>query len=125
MYLNPDGSEPQREPSMWKRFLEQGTHERKAQMKRIVNVRQNPDEFGAKPTWSMTEFFNFIFGNKKSSSGDDLDSYNIYDRKADFRNDYGWSVEVNGDDYEPLKMSDFGVYLVNLTAVKNKEIYNY
>ncbi|XP_071732073.1 vicilin-like seed storage protein At2g28490, partial [Rutidosis leptorrhynchoides] len=116
VYLNPDASEPQTEPSMWKRFLEQGTDERKTQMKRILNARQKPDKTEEKSTWSVTEFVNFIFGNKKGSSGDDLDSYNIYDRKADFRNDFGWSVEVDGDDYEPLKASDFGVYLVNLTA---------
>ncbi|GKD25870.1 hypothetical protein Tco_1232084 [Tanacetum coccineum] len=46
-----------------------------------------------------------------------LDAYNIYDRKSDLRNDYGFNVEVNRDDYEPLRLSDFRAYLVNLTAI--------
>ncbi|PWA47894.1 rmlC-like jelly roll fold protein [Artemisia annua] len=117
VFLNPDGSEPERErePSMWKSFLEQGTHERKSQMKKIVNVRQKAEKEVEKSTWSLRSMLISLLGeNKKTSTS--LDAYNIYDRKADFRNDYGWSVAVNGDDYEPLKLSDFGAYLVNLTA---------
>ncbi|PKU64877.1 Vicilin-like antimicrobial peptides 2-2 [Dendrobium catenatum] len=44
------------------------------------------------------------------------DAYNIYDRDPDFRNDYGWSIEVNEHDYLPLKQSDISVFLVNLSA---------
>ena len=118
VFLNPDGSEPERErePSMWKRFLEQGTQERKSQMKKIVNGRQKAKKEVQEPAWSVRNLLISLLGeNKKTSTS--LDAYNIYDRKADFRNDYGWSVTVNGDDYEPLKLSDFGAYLVNLTAV--------
>lgn len=116
MYLKPD-SESEKEPSLWKRFLDQGKHEKQAQMKRIVQVRVKNDE-GEKTTWSLTDFVNSMFGvNRKKGDSKSLDSYNIYDRKPDFKNDYGWSIEVNENDYEPLKKSDFGVYLVNLTAV--------
>ncbi|KAK1429121.1 hypothetical protein QVD17_11323 [Tagetes erecta] len=110
VFLNPDG-EPRDEPSMWKRFLELGTHERKMQMKRLVNVEQNVDE----ETWSLTRLVNSLFG-KNEVNDKSLDSHNIYSDKADFSNDFGWSIEVDGDDYEPLKLSDFAVYLVNLTA---------
>lgn len=117
VFLNPD-SESQDEPSMWKRFLEQGTQDRKTQMKKVVNVRRNSNEEGEKPsTWSLMKVFNGIFGKNTVNKDKSLDSYNIFNRKADFKNDYGWSIEVNGDDYEPLKLSDFSVYLVNLTAV--------
>ncbi|KAL4591488.1 hypothetical protein LXL04_004456 [Taraxacum kok-saghyz] len=115
VYLNPD-SESKKEPSMWKSFLEQGKQEKKTQMKRIVQVRVN-DNDEEKSTWSVTEFVNSMFGvNRKKGDTKSLDSYNIYDRKPDFKNDYGWSIEVSENDYEPLKRSDFGVYLVNLTA---------
>nr|XP_043624415.1 vicilin-like seed storage protein At2g28490 [Erigeron canadensis] len=113
VYLSPEDV-PQKEPSTWKKFLDLGTNERKTQMKKLVHVPQKVEE--EKPAWSFGGIFNSVFGNKKDSSDKKLGSYNIYDRKADFRNDYGWSVEVNGDDYEPLKWSDFAVYLVNLTA---------
>ncbi|RZR74841.1 hypothetical protein BHM03_00044674 [Ensete ventricosum] len=45
------------------------------------------------------------------------DPYNVYDRDPDFRNDYGWSLALDEHDYHPLKHSDIGVYVVNLTAV--------
>lgn len=44
------------------------------------------------------------------------DAYNIYDHDPDFKNDYGWSIEVNEHDYLPLKQSDISVFLVNLSA---------
>ncbi|GJX53232.1 hypothetical protein Tco_0281601 [Tanacetum coccineum] len=68
------------------------------------------------PTWSVRSLLISLLGeNKKTSTS--LDAYNIYDRKSDFKTDYGFSLEVNRDDYEPLRLSDFGAYLVNLTAV--------
>ncbi|XP_043709818.1 vicilin-like seed storage protein At2g28490 [Telopea speciosissima] len=44
------------------------------------------------------------------------DSYNLYDRKPDFQNSYGWSLAIDKHDYPPLKRSNIGIYLVNLTA---------
>ncbi|KAJ0978395.1 hypothetical protein J5N97_013869 [Dioscorea zingiberensis] len=44
------------------------------------------------------------------------DSYNLYDREPDYKNNFGWSLALDEYDYAPLKHSDFGVYLVNLTA---------
>ncbi|GJX49200.1 hypothetical protein Tco_0276045 [Tanacetum coccineum] len=67
------------------------------------------------PTWSVRSLLISLLGeNKKTSTS--LDAYNIYDRKSDFKTDYGFSLEVNRDNYEPLRLSDFGAYLVNLTA---------
>ncbi|KAI3822864.1 hypothetical protein L1987_10463 [Smallanthus sonchifolius] len=116
VFLNPD-SESRDESSTSKRFLELGTHERKRQMKRIVNVGPKTDkEADTSTTWSLRELLISLLG-KNEDNAKSLDSYNIYnDQEADFRNDYGWSIEVNGDKYDPLKWSDFAVYLVNLTA---------
>ncbi|KAM0948037.1 putative rmlC-like cupin domain superfamily, rmlC-like jelly roll protein [Dioscorea sansibarensis] len=44
------------------------------------------------------------------------DSYNMYDSAPDFKNKFGWSLALDENDYEPLKHSDFGVYMVNLTG---------
>ncbi|KAI3688201.1 hypothetical protein L1987_81911 [Smallanthus sonchifolius] len=118
VFLNPD-NEPRDESSKWKRFLELRTHERKTQMKRIVNVGPKTDEEAdTSTTWSLRELLISLLGkNEDNVKSKSLDSYNIYnDQEADFRNDYGWSIEVNGDKYDPLKWSDFAVYLVNLTA---------
>ncbi|XWS52707.1 hypothetical protein CRYUN_Cryun11dG0093800 [Craigia yunnanensis] len=37
-------------------------------------------------------------------------------RSPDFRNNYGWSIVLDGSEYGPLKDSGIGIYLVNLTA---------
>nr|GEU42782.1 vicilin-like seed storage protein At2g28490 [Tanacetum cinerariifolium] len=93
VFLNPDGSEPEREPNMWKRFLEQGTHERKSQMKKIVNTRRKAEKEVEEPTWSLRSLWISLLGeNKKTSTS--LDAYNIYDRKADFRNDYDRMADI-------------------------------
>lgn len=51
------------------------------------------------------------------ATGGSPDSYNIYKRSPDFRNNYGWTVALDESDYKPIKHSGIGVYLVNLTAV--------
>uniref|UniRef100_A0A0D9VTR5 Cupin type-1 domain-containing protein n=1 Tax=Leersia perrieri TaxID=77586 RepID=A0A0D9VTR5_9ORYZ len=42
--------------------------------------------------------------------------YNLYESGSGFKNTYGSSVAVDKHDYEPLGHSDFGIYLVNLSA---------
>ena len=48
------------------------------------------------------------------------EAYNLYDRKADFTNDYGSSIAVGENKYAPLKNTGIGVYFVNLTAVSSR-----
>lgn len=79
--------------------------------------------------WSWRELLtNFMIGVGGGSSGDDRrngkkepvrspDPYNLYDRDPDVKNKYGWSLALDEHDYKPLKHSDIGVYIVNLTAV--------
>lgn len=74
-------------------------------------------------SWSWRKLLMSLFGSENAREdrgrrrGKAPDSYNLYDRKPDFRNNYGWSVALHESDYEPLRHSGIGVYLVNLTAV--------
>ena len=78
----------------------------------------------ARPTWSWRELVNRFVGlgcsgaaeaNKKGGAPK---PFNLYDSKPGFRNAYGWTIAVDKHGYEPLKHSNIGVYLVNLTAVR-------
>ncbi|XP_058110217.1 vicilin-like seed storage protein At2g28490 [Magnolia sinica] len=68
--------------------------------------------------WTWRKLLNSILGENRKRKGAvrSPDSYNIYDRKPDFSNNYGWSVALDENDYIPLRRSGIGVYLVNLTA---------
>ena len=78
----------------------------------------------ARPTWLWRELVNRFVGlggsgaaeaNKKGGAPK---PFNLYDSKPGFRNAYGWTIAVDKHGYEPLKHSNIGVYLVNLTAVR-------
>lgn len=86
------------------------------------------EEEQPKPTWSWRKLLIAVFGEENIKGKDkrtrkSLDSYNLYDRKPDFKNNYGWSVALDRNDYLPLKHSGIGIYLVNLTAVI--DFFNY
>lgn len=125
VYLSETHSEPH-SPSMWSKFLDMEQDEKLAHMKRVVRIRGGDfeQEEEAKPTWSFRKLLISMFGkankrgDKRARVGKGPDSYNIYDRKPDYKNNYGWSIALDESDYSPLKHDDFGVYLVNLTAVK-------
>ncbi|ONK62551.1 uncharacterized protein A4U43_C07F5270 [Asparagus officinalis] len=87
------------------------------------------DEEDSQPTtsWTFTNLLSSIlgFGNNNQQSQTNKktagpvrapDSYNLYDRDPSFKNPFGWSISIDERDYHPLKHSDIGVYLVNLTA---------
>ncbi|KAG8387720.1 hypothetical protein BUALT_Bualt02G0050800 [Buddleja alternifolia] len=114
-----------RSPSMWSKFLEMEKHQKVAHMRRIVHIREEDlervDE--EQPKWSFRKLLISMFGKvhkkreeTRGTTGKGPDSYNIYDRKHDFENNYGWSIALDESDYSPLKHDDVGVYLVNLTA---------
>ncbi|KAK6144441.1 hypothetical protein DH2020_021261 [Rehmannia glutinosa] len=113
-----------RSPSLWTKFLDMEHPQKLAHMRRIVRIREEDlKEEEPQPTWYFRKLLVSLFGKrdkrgdeKKGETGKGPDVYNIYDRKPDFRNDYGWSIALDESDYEPLKYDDFGVYLVNLTA---------
>ncbi|KAK6163271.1 hypothetical protein DH2020_000135 [Rehmannia glutinosa] len=112
--------------SVWSKFLDMEQHHKLAHMRRIVHVRQQDiidEEEDEQPTWSLRKFLFSVFGNAYerrkdmgSESSKGPESYNIYDRKPDFKNDYGSTIALDASNYSPLMHDDVGVYLVNLTA---------
>ncbi|KAF3542440.1 hypothetical protein DY000_02003277 [Brassica cretica] len=109
-------------PTMWTEFLGLRGEEKHKHLKKLLEMKQGTSqEQEYNPWWSWKNIVSSILdvaGEKNRGSGSSKceDSYNIYDRKNDFENDYGWSKALDYDDYEPLKYSGVGVYLVNLTA---------
>ncbi|XP_047330167.1 vicilin-like seed storage protein At2g28490 [Impatiens glandulifera] len=107
----------------WSRFLKLENKDRLKAMTRFMNSvggGDNNEEEGSKePRW-FEKLSRTMFGieNDKSMTGKTQapDSYNLYTRKPDFKNDYGWSLALDAHDYHPLTHSDIGVFLVNLTA---------
>ncbi|XP_004984460.2 vicilin-like seed storage protein At2g28490 [Setaria italica] len=108
--------------------LDKGSRRREAGAWRPGGRGEEDDEAGedALPTWSWRKLVNRFIGgaggvtaeaNKKDKKkGSAPKPYNLYDSEPGFRNTYGWTIAVDKHDYEPLKHSDIGVYLVNLTA---------
>ncbi|KAG2327435.1 hypothetical protein Bca52824_010163 [Brassica carinata] len=109
-------------PTMWTEFLGLRGEEKHKHLKKLLEMKQGTSqELEYSPWWSWKNIVSSILDvtggkNRVSGSSKCEDSYNIYDRKNDFENDYGWSKALDYDDYEPLKYSGVGVYLVNLTA---------
>ena len=90
---------------------------------------QEEDEVMQKTRWSWRKLLEFVFGDEiKNKKCDEVThksphSCNLYDRKPDFQNSYGWSVALDGSDYSPLKSSGIGIYHVNLKPVRNPSIH--
>ncbi|KAF3455040.1 hypothetical protein FNV43_RR05488 [Rhamnella rubrinervis] len=117
-------------PSLWSKFLELKEHDRLQHLKRMVDSQQadndeeeEEEEEQRRPTWSWRKLLSSVFGdipaNKKRDEkgrSKSPDSYNLYDKKADYSNDYGYSKVLDESEYDPLKSSGIGIYLVNLTA---------
>ncbi|GMY10648.1 vicilin-like seed storage protein [Fagus crenata] len=110
-----------RSSSPWKKFLQLKEHERLQHLKKLVNFHEEPVQ-EEKQTWSWRKLLNNILGTEtenkagEKGKGKTPDSYNLYNRNPDFKNNYGWSVALDETDYKPLKHSGIGLYLVNLTA---------
>ncbi|PHT96612.1 hypothetical protein BC332_34460 [Capsicum chinense] len=104
--------------NMWSKFLAQEPHQKLAHLKRIVNFGGESSPKEEETTWSLRKFlFNLLNRedvvkgvNHKAPS-----TYNLYHKKHNFKNDYGWSKNVDECDYSPLKQSGNSVYLVHLS----------
>ncbi|KAI9402356.1 hypothetical protein POPTR_001G259208v4 [Populus trichocarpa] len=106
-------------PSPWRKFLQLKEQDRLQHLKRMVKFQQPPNQEEEQMTWSWRNLLNSIFGQenkKKCENGKSPDSFNIYDRRPNFRNNYGWITAIDESDYQPLRHSGIGVCLVNLTA---------
>ncbi|PHT25520.1 hypothetical protein CQW23_34852 [Capsicum baccatum] len=104
--------------NMWSKFLAQEPHQKLAHLKRIVNFQDEASPKEEESTWSLRKIlFTLlnredvvqILGHKAPSA------YNLYNRKPDFRNDYGWIKKLDESDYSPLRQSGNAVYLVSLS----------
>ncbi|KAL3718830.1 hypothetical protein ACJRO7_003871 [Eucalyptus globulus] len=132
MYINDDTRQP---PSLWSKFLQLKEQDRLQHLKKMVEFhgesKDEEDVEEEEKAWSWIKFLTSVFtrddrrddrrregkrDDRRWRTGKGPDSYNLYDRRPDFRNDYGWSVALDESDYKPLKHSGVGVYLVNLTA---------
>ncbi|KAL3618628.1 hypothetical protein CASFOL_037710 [Castilleja foliolosa] len=105
-------------PNVWSKFLDMDHHHKVAHMKRTAHINKQENVQVQKPKWSIRKLLFSIFGKAGEKMGSETtpDSYNIFDRTPNFKNDYGWSTALDGSDYAPLQHEDVGVYLVNLSA---------
>lgn len=108
-----------RAPSIWTKFSQLQEQDRLKHLKKLIQEEPNQEE--EQPTeWSWRKLFDSFFGSEDKNIKDKApDCYNIYKRSPDFKNNYGWSIALDGSDDNPLKYSGIGIYLVSLTAVIN------
>ncbi|MCD7446532.1 hypothetical protein HAX54_009215 [Datura stramonium] len=103
----------------WSKFLDLEPHQRLAHLKRIVNLEKEASPKEEEPTWSLRKILLTLLNREDAVKrvGHKAPSpYNLYNRKPDFQNDYGWTKKLDESDYSPLKQSGNGVYLVNLSS---------
>jgi mannose-6-phosphate isomerase-like protein (cupin superfamily) len=124
-----------RSPKTWAKFLQLKQEDKLQHLKKIVGFHQGEEEEdedeleedinqeqNQKTTWSWRKLLDSLFANRDKKTkdykgkGKSPDSYNLYDGKKGFKNNYGWSIALDEFSYSPLRKSGCGVYLVNLTA---------
>jgi len=120
--------------SIWTKFLQLKEDDKLNHMKKMMpdqEQEQEEDEVMQKIRWSWRKLLESVFGNEiKNKKYDEVThksphSCNLYDRKPDFKNIYGWSVALDGSDYSPLKSSGVGIYHVNLKPVRYSLLFLY
>ncbi|XP_003597174.3 vicilin-like seed storage protein At2g28490 [Medicago truncatula] len=108
--------------SIWTKFLQLKEDEKLHHMKKMMQDQEEDveEEVKQKTSWSWRELLESVFGDEIKNMKKDKVAHksprscNLYDRKPDFKNSYGWSVSLDGSDYSPLKSSGIGIYHVNL-----------
>ncbi|XP_062016774.1 vicilin-like seed storage protein At2g28490 [Rosa rugosa] len=115
IYLNNSQSSS----NLWTKFVSMKEQDRLQELKKMVDFPEEPEQT---LTWSWRKLLNSVFGTleneerKQHHHEHSQKSYNLYDRKPDFKNNHGWTLSVDESDYSPLKDSGIGVYLVSLNA---------
>ncbi|CAN0929241.1 Vicilin-like seed storage protein At2g28490 [Linum grandiflorum] len=104
--------QPRTRTSVWSEFLRLKPHDRLRHLRQMFDF--TTDE-SSSSSWKET-LYSFRRWGTSTSTGKSPDSYNLYSKKADFSNSYGWSKALDEAEYSPLKQSGIGVFLVNLTA---------
>ncbi|XP_045802941.1 vicilin-like seed storage protein At2g28490 [Trifolium pratense] len=109
--------------SLWTKFLQLKEDEKLHHMKKMMQDQEDEvdiEEVEKKASWSWRKLLESVFGDEiENKKRDNVahklpHSCNLYDRKPDFKNSYGWSVALDGSEYSPLKSSGIGIYHVNL-----------
>lgn len=109
---------------MWCKFLAQQPHERLAHLKRIVRLVEEANPKMEKSTRSLRKFLSNLLNREDVANHHKAPSaYNLHNKKPNFKNNYGWSKNVDESDYSPLRQSGNGVYLVNLSPVNDPHIF--
>ncbi|KAF8039799.1 hypothetical protein BT93_B2110 [Corymbia citriodora subsp. variegata] len=110
-----------KQPSPWSKFMDLEEQDRLKHLQKAVREDEDEDE-DERIQWSWRKLLDSVLGRRMPERGDEWghrhapDSCNLYDRNPDFRNDYGWSITLDEDDYKPLRHSGIGIYLVKLSA---------
>ncbi|KAM5584004.1 vicilin-like seed storage protein [Rosa sericea] len=105
--------------NLWTKFLSMKEQDRLQELKKMVDFPQEQEQT---QTWSWRKLLNSMFGTienekrKQNHHEHSQEAYNLYERRPDFKNNYGSSLAVDESDYSPLQNSGIGVYLVNLNA---------
>ncbi|KAK6926833.1 Cupin 1 [Dillenia turbinata] len=109
-------------PSMWKKFVQLKAEEKLEHLRRVIPSGEDEEDIQEleQTTWSWRKLLNSVFPQKfldnVRKKHRKLDSYNLYKRTPDFKNNYGWSLALEESDYRPLRKSGVGIFYVNLTA---------
>ncbi|KAK7312541.1 hypothetical protein VNO77_36472 [Canavalia gladiata] len=111
-------------PSLWTKFLQLNKEDKQQHLKKMVQDQdQEEEEEEEKETsWSWRKLMEIVVGKenekiKNKRSAGSPDSFNLHhDKKPDFKNAYGWSKALDGDEYPPLKQADIGIFHVLLSA---------
>ncbi|KAL2328651.1 hypothetical protein Fmac_022078 [Flemingia macrophylla] len=113
-------------PSLWTKFLQLKKEDKEKHLKQMVQDRGEGDDDEEEEEKKNTnrpwrKLLETVFGkvNGKAMNKDTNGSpepVNLYGKKPDFSNAYGWSKTVNGDEHHPLRKPDIGIFHVNLTA---------
>ncbi|TKY48497.1 Vicilin antimicrobial peptides 2-2 [Spatholobus suberectus] len=112
--------------SIWTKFLQLKEEEKLQHLREMVQQEEEEEagdeEEEQQTSWSWRKLLESVFGDEINKNTREKvtrkspHSCNLYDRKPDFKNSYGWSVAVDGSHYSPLKSSGVGIYHVNLSA---------
>ncbi|KAE9600615.1 putative rmlC-like jelly roll protein [Lupinus albus] len=128
-----------RPSSIWTKFLQLNEEDKLQHLKKMVeeweeheedddddedvddDEEQQQQQQQQQTKLSWRKLLESVFSNEKKETREKVahkwhHPCNLYDRKPDFKNDYGWSVALDGSDYHPLKKSGIGIYHVNLSA---------
>ncbi|XP_042504733.1 vicilin-like seed storage protein At2g28490 [Macadamia integrifolia] len=117
------------QPGNWESFMKLKQQERIGGLMGVEGDDDDEDEElvqekeeQQEEAWTWRKLLKSVMGVQENEDEDKKskvrspDAYNLYDTKPDFRNRYGWSIAVDKHDFSPLKKSNVGVYLVNLSA---------